>query len=229
MNVFYKQAFDSKYVHTDILKELLVNIYNYKIQGKHMQLVDVFHNNKSKIIMTKVTSPKNLAENIKIFLIELNFLNSINSKIFVKNFFTYCVECGEIHAQHKYKNCGHSVNFFCAYNKINKSNCCSQCGKNIIKEDINLITTNDQQECPICLENCNTKLKSCGHYFHKTCIKTYYNSNLCGPNKIEKNNSCPMCRNKIVETKSKITKFKNTKFCIDKKREGIADILIQII
>ena len=217
----------SKYIHTDIINELLCNIYNYKIQGIKKENLNVFHNNKNKIIMTKTIS--NISQNIRIILIELNFLKTINSKIFVNNFFTHCVECGNIHAQNKYKNCGHSVNVFCAYNKLNHSNCCSNCGKKIIEDDIKLIKSKEKEICSICLDNCGTKLEQCGHHFHKACIHSYYKSQKCGSTQKTRNNHCPMCRDKMFSLKKHITTHINTKFSIGNKQEGVADIIIQIL
>ena len=57
------------------------------------------------------------------------------------------------------------------------------------------ITSNDDlllDECSICLEKYNLKEKivqlECNHAFHKKCIETWLN----------KNNSCPQCRENII-------------------------------
>lgn len=231
MNILYNidssiknVKFIHKYIHYDIIKELISNIYNYKIQGIEYYMVDVFHNEstKNRIIMTKTIS--SIKNNIKIILIELNFLKLLGSNIFYKNFFTYCVECGQIHAQHKYKNCGCSVNFFCAYNKLNKSNHCSKCNKYIINQKIKLEKTKETKECSICLENCKTVLESCGHHFHKYCIESYYNSN----SECCDNNTCPMCRGKLLSLNNFTKFYPQTDFSFGNK-QGKVDIIIQAI
>lgn len=44
-----------------------------------------------------------------------------------------------------------------------------------------------EEKCAICLENCNTKLAKCGHYFHKACISTWRRRSV----------RCPICRGRI--------------------------------
>jgi hypothetical protein len=227
MSIFDTDIRISKYLHHDIIYELISKIYDYKIQGIDMFNVDIFHNNKNKIIMTKTIS--NISQNIRIILIELNFLKTINRKLSYSNFYTYCGECGQIHAQHKYKNCGHSVNYFCAYNKLNHSNCCSECGKKIIEDDIKFIKSKEKEICSICLETCGTKLEKCGHHFHKSCIHSYYNSQICGSTQKTRNNHCPICRDKMFSLKKHTSNHINTKFSIGNQREGVADIIIQVI
>ena len=227
MSIFDKDISLLKYIHTDIISELLCNIYDYKIQGIKKENVEVFHNNKNKIIMTKTTS--NISQNIRIILIELNFLKTINRKLSYTNFYTYCVECGQIHAQHKYTNCGHSVNFFCAYNKLNHSNCCSECGKKIIEDDIKIIKSKEKDICSICIDTCGTKLEKCGHHFHKSCIQNYYTSQKCGSTQKTRNNHCPMCRDTMFSLKKHTLTYINTKFSIGNNREGVVDIITQVI
>jgi len=224
-----------RYLHHDIIHELLLSIYNFKIQGIDNSLTDIFLNNKNKIIMTKTVS--SVYRNIKIYIIELNFLKSIKNAI--KHYlFAQCVECGVVHGQHKYKECGCNVNYFCAYNRLNKTNHCGLCKKNIIKHDIKLEKdTNkdnhanpDRNECSICLEECNTKLSSCGHYFHKTCINSYYNFyDPKVPITQDHNNNCPLCRKKLVSMADFATRYNNTKFSLGRNKEGLVDIIIQVI
>lgn len=223
-----------KYLHYDIIHELLLSIYNFKVQGIDHSLTDVFLNNKNKIIMAKTIS--SVHNNIKIFIIELNFLKSIKNA--VKNkLYALCIECGVVHAQHKYKGCGCDVNYFCAYNRLNRTNNCGLCKKNIIKHDIKLEkdmvqhTQNpEKNDCSICLEECNTKLSSCGHYFHKTCINSYYNFHdpavAVGH---DHNNNCPLCRKKLVSMADFATRYDNTKFSLGRNKEGLVDIIIQVI
>jgi hypothetical protein len=50
------------------------------------------------------------------------------------------------------------------------------------------------EECPICLESCNSQKKTwitlCGHIFHKHCLREYF---LYTP----EDKGCPMCRNDL--------------------------------
>lgn len=234
MNTFTLHTFKNKkidkYLHYDIIHELLISIYNFKVQAIDHSLTDVFLNNKNKIIMTKTISSIN--NNIKIIIIELNFLKSIRNAV-KNNLYAICIECGVVHAQHKYRGCGCNVNYFCSYNKLNRTNHCGMCNKNIIKHDIKLekdITTHDKKECSICLEECNTKLSNCGHYFHKTCINSYYNFNDSGGSVLQNhNNNCPLCRKKLVSMADFATRFNNTKFSLGRCKEGLVDIIIQVI
>ena len=66
---------------------------------------------------------------------------------------------------------------------------------NILKLNIRKVNSNDNlllDECSICLEKYNVKEKilqlECNHAFHKKCIQTWLN----------KNNSCPQCRENII-------------------------------
>ena len=234
INTFKDKQID-KYLHHDIIHELLVSIYNFQVQGIDNSLTDVFLNNRNKIIMTKTIS--SIYRNIKIYIIELNFLKSIKNAV-KNNLYALCIECGTVHAQHKYKVCGCNVNYFCAYNRLNKTNNCGLCKKNIIKHDIKLekdmvqhTTHNkDKNECSICLEECNTKLSSCGHYFHKTCINSYYNFHDPGGSVAQDhNNNCPLCRKKLVSMADFATRYNNTKFSLGRNKEGLVDIIIQVI
>lgn len=64
-----------------------------------------------------------------------------------------------------------------------------------------LENTEDENECPVCYENCNLKLKNCGHTLCRTCCskildkcptKSYFN--------------CPYCRELYVLKEYKISK-----------------------
>ncbi len=51
--------------------------------------------------------------------------------------------------------------------------------------------TDNESECPICYEKMTfeeSELTTCGHIFHKSCLKSA----------LEMNKSCPMCRHKSV-------------------------------
>ena len=184
--------------------------------------------------MTKTIS--SIYRNIKIYIIELNFLKSIKNAV-KNNLYALCIECGTVHAQHKYKVCGCNVNYFCAYNRLNKTNNCGLCKKNIIKHDIKLekdmvqhTHNKDINECSICLEECNTKLSSCGHYYHKTCINSYYNFHDPGGSVAQDhNNNCPLCRKKLLSMADFATRYDNTKFSLGRNKEGLVDIIIQVI
>ena len=67
-----------------------------------------------------------------------------------------------------------------------------------------------EETCSICLENTNTKLKDCGHYFHKECIKTH---NITS-------NSCPICRRDICKLHIEKKTYKNIKYSLGNFKEG---------
>ena len=206
-----------KQIHKTIINELINKIYNYKIQGIDYESIDYFYVDK-KIFMAKTISSFDI--NIKIIIIEINFLKT-KPAVLENNFFTYCVECGEIHAQHKYRNCGHHVNYLCAYNKI-KSNKCKLCSKNIIKQEVKLIKTDETDTCSICLDECNTVLPSCKHHFHKSCIKNYYKVS-------SQEKQCPMCRKDIFSLSNYTNKYENLTFSLPENRSGLVDIVIQAV
>ena len=201
-----------------IINELINNIYNYKIQGIEETQIDYFFVSSSKIIMTKTISTLNY--NITIFLIELNCLKTKQS-IIDSNLFTYCVECGKIHAQHKYKTCGHSVNYTCAYNAIKYNNKCNQCAKNIIKHKMEF-AKGKKETCSICLEDTDTYISKCGHHFHKSCISKY-----CESHKDQV--LCPMCRENIISFESNTQKYNNIEFKLENNKEGLVDLTLQIL
>ena len=72
---------------------------------------------------------------------------------------------------------------------------CSECGKegHTIKTCLSKLGSLERiksnEECSICLTNTNKPIckTECGHYFHITCIKEW----------LSKNNTCPLCREKI--------------------------------
>ena len=206
-----------KSFHRNMINKLLEEIYDYKIQGINHSFTDHLILDNKKIYLTKVVA--HVDSNIKIFIIELSFLRT-KKDIIKNNFYTYCVECGKIHAQHKYKSCGHSVNFLCGYDKFMKNNKCEQCNKNIIKQEIKLNKVNNSDTCSICLEECNTVLPKCNHHFHKFCLKSFYT---ISKQKLE----CPMCREKLFPLSDYSKKYINLQFELSNKRSGLFDIIIQ--
>ena len=207
-----------KKLYRKIVNELLNIIYDYKIQNIN-KIIDRPLILENKIIMTQAISmPEN---NIKIIIVELGFLKTIND-IIHNNFYTYCSECGLIHAQHKYKNCGHYVNFSCAYANVNNINKCSICNENIINHDINLKKSNKKEICSICLKECNTFLTECGHYFHKSCIKQYCNIS-------DQKLKCPMCRRDMFSMKDYCSKYPNLSFSLPNNKSGKVDIILQYV
>ena len=206
-------------LYKSIINGKLFQIYDFKVQGINKVINETFFINNKKVIITQTKSL--VSSNIKIFIIELNFLRT-NNKIIKNNFFTYCVECGKIHAQHKYKKCGHYVNLLCAYQKLMHNNKCSKCNKKIIKQNVKLCRTDKIDKCSICLENCNTVLEKCGHHFHSNCIKIY-----CKTNKNEL--TCPLCRNNMINLKDYSTINKNMSFSLPDNRSGLVDVITQQI
>ena len=201
-------------LYIDVINSLLEQIYNIRISGYKYEFVKVFSQNKN-ILMCKVISDN--SHNIKIIIVEIDYLKPINKDIIIKNLYTHCIECGEIHAQHRYNTCGHYVNYLCAYKAINKLNSCGLCLSQIKPVNIKLKTSKEKEICTICLEDCNKQIDNCGHYFHQNCINLH----------IKKSNECPMCREQLYTSFFKIEKFKNTKFSLGKNKEGLVDIIIK--
>lgn len=202
----------------EILNILLGKIYNYKIQGINNIICQKFHN-KDDIFMTRTAS--DILENIRIDIIKLSFLNSIRigrSRVFYENLFGVCVECGLVKAQHKYKNCGHQVCHDCALIKVRSTNKCKKCNKPIIKKKIKIIKDKQKETCSICLDDCNTKLFKCGHYFHKKCIEASYKTS----------KKCPMCRDDIVDIIKK-EKHIDTEFDLGNNCGGLVNIFLYSI
>ena len=210
-------------IHSSLYKSLinakLFQIYNFQVQGINRIINDTFNITNKKVILTQTRSL--ISSNIKIFIIELKFLRT-NNKIIKNNFYTYCVECGKMHAQHKYKKCGHYVNLLCAYQKVMYNNKCTKCNKKIVKKDVKLCKTNKIDKCPICLEDCNTVLEKCGHHFHSKCIKIY-----CKTNKNEL--TCPLCRTNLFNVKDCSTFNKNMSFSLPDNKSGLVDVITQKI
>lgn len=57
------------------------------------------------------------------------------------------------------------------------------------KEPLNRVLPREAKEetCAICLEKCNKKTASCGHYFHRACINTWR----------RRSTRCPICRKRL--------------------------------
>lgn len=201
-------------LYMDVIQCLLDRIYELRICGYKHSFIEVFSYNNN-VLMSKIISDN--SHNIKIILVELDFLKIINNKFITNNLVTQCSECGEMHAQHSYRTCGHNVNYFCAYNSLNELNSCNICQKQIKPVSIKLKTSKKKDICSICLENCNKKIEKCGHYFHQNCINLH----------MKKSNECPMCRGQLYKTFFKIEKFRDTKFSLGKNKEGLVDIFIK--
>ena len=207
-----------KKLYRRIINELLNIIYDYKIQNIN-KIINKPILIDNKILMTQAVSlPMN---NLKIIIIEVNFLTTA-SDIIKNNFYTYCSECGLVHAQHKYKNCGHYVNYSCAYAKLNINNKCLVCNENIIKHNVNLCKGKKKDTCSICLKECNTYLTSCGHYFHKSCINKYCNIS-------DQKLQCPMCRGDMFSMKDYCSNYPNLSFSLPNNKSGKVDIVLQIV
>ena len=50
------------------------------------------------------------------------------------------------------------------------------------------ISPSEEKICAICLENCTSYLKPCGHRYHYSCIKQWLN--------VKKIKKCPYCQKK---------------------------------
>ena len=53
--------------------------------------------------------------------------------------------------------------------------------------NINILRIPREETCAICLEKCNKKTASCGHYFHRACINTWRRRSV----------RCPICRKRL--------------------------------
>ena len=74
-------------------------------------------------------------------------VKNISKNAIINNLYTYCAECGEVHAQHKYKSCGHYVNYLCAYSSLNDGNSCRLCEKQIKPIKLILNTSKKKDTC----------------------------------------------------------------------------------
>jgi len=65
--------------------------------------------------------------------------------------------------------------------------------KNVIKYDCHYRLSKDNQDCSICFGKMGKKRRviqlKCSHIYHKKCIKSW----------IDNNDTCPMCRDQIIE------------------------------
>lgn len=52
------------------------------------------------------------------------------------------------------------------------------------------IKISDEKHCIICLEECISYLKPCGHKYHYKCIKTWFNQG-------KKQKKCPYCQKNV--------------------------------
>ena len=205
----------------NIVYELLDTIYKYKMSGIYYKFNRIYVN-KNNVYIGSILSTSDF-NNIKVMIIELTFLKCIKiSKkwsVLKQNCYFPCSKCGKINTQHKYKCCGNYICVLCAFHDVCKNNTCSQCNKSIFKKKIKLEKDKKKEVCCVCLEECNTKLKNCGHFMHKSCIKE------C----LKKKNSCPMCRRNIINISNKTKQLTNKEFNLDETRSGFTDILIKTI
>ena len=196
------------------------NIFNILLN-----MISTYGNDKTKdiiftyqcLITDKIyfTNTKiNNDDNIIIQLLEINFLKPIKKNRFTKN--KICVECGKNHASHKYKNCGHSVNYSCALEAYEKDNSCNLCSKNIINNNKIILLERDTIDmCSICLENTNTSVH-CGHFFHKECIE-----------ELQKyNNKCPYCR--CILYNNELKTYNNVPYSFDNGGKGYFNLILKI-
>ena len=160
-------------IYKDLVRCLLEKIYYSKLHGLDDSYKLVV-NKKNKVYITNVLSQ--FLNNIQIFIIKIHFLKTIlkpNKHIMYNTFYTFCVECGKVHAQHKYKSCGHYVNRECALYKTLNTNKCRCCEKKIINRKLQIVKKKKKDICSICLDETRYALKGCGHHFHKKCIKKF--------------------------------------------------------
>ena len=208
----------NKKIYKIILRNILPELYIYKKQNLEHNVKRIYCLYKKNFIVMVLVNPD---FNIRIRIIKLKFLKNIylgKNIIFNKKLYSECIECGRVHAQHKYKNCGCAVNCFCAYNAAINRNKCKNCNKLIIKNKIKFKKC-EKKMCSICLTHCNYKLESCGHNFHKKCLNYWYNSN----------NNCPLCRSKIKNIEFQSKNYINTYYSFAKDCNGLVDIFLSKI
>ena len=209
-----------KYNEVKLIKPLTKILYDYRGIAMLSNFFIYLHNDFYYISI-------NTFNNTNISIYKINFLQQID-KLFIsgRNQSSYdsdddneyydntesikCVECGEYHADCTYKNCNHSVNHLCAIRKVEFQNKCNQCQSSICNNSLKLIESDKEDICSICLENTNTKLEDCGHYFHKKCIEMHNKTS----------NSCPMCRTDICKISIESKTYKDVKYSVGDFREG---------
>ena len=211
----------NKYNEVKLIKPLIELLYDYRGIAMQTKFFKNLHNDFYYISL-------NTFSDTCISIYKINFLKQIDN-LFIsdrlqlnydsddddnayygQNKSIRCVECGEYHADCTYKNCNHSVNHMCAIRKVEYKNKCKECQSSICKNSLNLIVSDKEDTCSICLEKTNTKLKDCGHYFHRECIEKHNTFS----------NSCPMCRNDICKLAINKNTYKDIKYSIGNFREG---------
>lgn len=189
---------DDKLKNQDCYLKLFKNIfktaYKYRFIEKKIYL-EYYCNKTHKMFFLKIETSNENPMNINI--LELNFIKKLKRKFFKH---LMCVECGRLHATHKYKGCKHYVNYRCALSAYQNNNECNKCKKNITNKTKEILfnQSNKSDLCSICLEPTNYILK-CGHHFHPTCINISKNYS----------NNCPYCRTNLYD---KVDKFRNIKY-----------------
>ena len=130
MNKLYKQDRFYKFY----IENLIPEVYYYHKEKTPKSLKKIFVSKDKVYILTILGG---ISDKIELYIYKINFLKSVpkfNKNILYNTFFTYCVECGKIHAQHKYKSCNHYVNYECGLNAYLNKNECKQCKKKNIKK-----------------------------------------------------------------------------------------------
>ena len=207
----------SKYHEVTLIESLTKILYEYKGIAMHTNFFKYLNSDFYYVSIS--TFSDNFISIYKInFLIQIDNLfisdrfnkNDDSDDDYDDNYNIKCVECGKYHADCVYKNCNHTVNHNCAIRKIEFENKCKECQSHICKKNYSLIETNEQETCSICLEKTNTKLKDCGHFFHKKCIEEHSKNS----------NSCPMCRDDICKLAIEKKMYNDVKYSLGNFKEG---------
>lgn len=218
MDIIRKDNKNDQDTLINIMRQLINMIYMHKMAGINFRINNIFVN-KNKVYIGSAISQNN--RNIKLLIVKINYLKSIKKSkntSLSRTCFSQCSVCKNVNTQHKLKCCGAYICVQCSFNNACSKNSCDSCGKQIVKKNIKMKKTYMKKEtCSICLEECNTKIKSCGHYFHKKCI---YES-------LKKKNSCPMCRKELINSSENTEKLINMPFELDLRRSGLVDIFIK--
>ena len=205
--------------YSEIIKKVILDCYASQLYGiSKIQYYEIGFQNKILYVGCR-TGIKNFMA-LKVYELDFLKLAKTQSKTLMsfKNKDKYrCVECNSDHKLgklYKYKCCGHRVHAKCAIQALNNGNRCGQCKKNIIEERVLTCTNQKKDICSICLDDTNTTLYNCGHYFHEKCLQEL----------LQHHDKCPMCRDKLSSLSKEAQTFSNIPFSLGDGKDGFSNI-----